>query len=364
MKKLLIMLVVLLFTHSACAESAFLPVDTETFLPVTDADGVTRLEWNGPILPAGTAFELLETAITGWECRLTETNEAVHKFARIAFSDENGESHEAWVMAHNLNRAVPAELTTEEQALSYARRFLGNQYVLADDGNGDVRITRQENGWLAELLNQSSGTTHELLVDPKGRVQYYLDRSYQAPPLSEGAVHDDALARLADTYGMHGVLEWSSRELLPDVGYNSVATVAYDEASKIFTFIIDGFDYYVALQAEPAVRMVAYGDLNTAGGRYAGCLSRDQARAIAAEALVSECGLSTGSTSLLSLLQADLCIKPDWWTSADVPLPYWCLQFQLLPSAAGEAFQEYQVLIDASTGDVLEITHPGQMANG
>jgi len=29
MKKLLIMLVVLLFTHSACAESAFLPVDTE-----------------------------------------------------------------------------------------------------------------------------------------------------------------------------------------------------------------------------------------------------------------------------------------------------------------------------------------------
>ena len=364
MKKLLLTLMLVFLVGTACAETSVLPADTDTFTPMLEADGVTYLEWNGPILPEGTEYELLETIITGWECRLTDYDEAVHKFARIAYTDEAHQRQEAWVMAYSLNRAQPADLTTAERAQAYAMRFFSNQYVLAGDENSRLQLSRVPSGWQAELLDASGTVTHELLLTHNGHVQYYLDCKYKAPDVSQAVAHDDDLAELADSYGAHGVLEWSSRELLPGVGYNSVATIDFEEESKVFTFIIDGFDYYAALAVEPSIRMVAYGDMHF-NARYGDYLSRDEAYDLAVLAMMRECNLNADeAANLLVPLQSSFCAKPYYWTNAYVPLPYWCFQIEALPAAANEAPLTYQILIDAKDGGVLEITPPEKMPNG
>lgn len=364
MKHILLTLLLILLVGSAGAETTVLPIDTETFTPMQAADGVTFLEWKGPTLPKGTEYELLETVITGWECRLTDSDEAVHKFARIAYMDESAQRQEAWVMAYNLNRALPADLTAIEQAQACAKRFFSNQYVLAGDENSRLQVSQVPSGWKAELMDVDGSVTHELLLTQNGHVQFYLDRTYEAPDLSPAVVHDDNLAELADSYGAHGVLEWSSRELLPTVGYNSVATIDFNEKTKVFTFIIDGFDYYTALAVEPTVRMVAYGDMhfNTGFGEY---LRRDEAYELAILAMMRECSLDADAAAeRLILLQSHFCTKDFYWTSTHVPLPYWCFQIQLLSATANKTPLTYQILIDAKDGSVLEITPPDQMPLG
>lgn len=361
MKHFLMILLVLLI-GCICAEAAVLPVDVETFTPVQNEKGETCLEWNGPLLPAQTSYELMETVITGYDCNLSSRNEIAHKFARISYRDAQGETQEAWVMAHNLNRAQIARLDTEQKAEDYARRFFTNQYVLAADADSPIRITTADDGWKAELLSADGSVTHELIVRRSGLVISYRDLRYQAPDISHAAVHDDELAQAADVYGAHGVLEWSSRELLPDVGYNSVATI--DRTGDIFTFVIDGFDYYVALETEPAVRMVAYGDMRL-GASYGDYLSREEALDFAKLALRRECHLTSEEADALLLpLQAHFCAKPYHWTNAYVPLPYWCFQMDLLPTAEGEDPVQYQVIINADDGGVLEISDPASMGNG
>ena len=364
MKRLLIALLLVLLLGTACAEAAVLPMETDTFTPMQDEDGVTYLEWNGPVLQSGTEYELLETVITGWECRLTDYDEAVHKFARIAYTDEANQPKEAWVMAYSLNRAMPADLLTAEQAQAYARRFFSNQYVMAGNENSRLQISKVPSGWKAELLDASASITHELLLTHNGHVQSYLDLAYKAPDVSQAVAHDENLAELADTYGAHGVLEWSSRELLPGIGYNSVATIDFDEESKVFTFLIDNFDYYTAFAVEPSMRMVAYGDMHF-DARYGHYLSRDEAYQLAVLAMMRECNLNADEAkNLLVLLQSHFCAKPYYWTNAYVPLPYWCFQIEVLPASALEAPLSYQILIDAKDGGVLEIASPEEMANG
>lgn len=207
-----------------------------------------------------------------------------------------------------------------------------------------------------ELVDPEQAVIHELIVDKSGQVIQYRDLSCQPADLSRGCVHSDVLAEQADSYAAHGVLEWSSRELLPDVGYNSVATI--DRTGDVFTFIIDGFDYYVALEMEPEVRIAAYGDMRL-GASYGNYLSRAEAHELAQLALLRECSLP--EEAVLSLFCANFCAKPYEWTNAYVPLPYWQFQFDVTD---GEAISHYQVLIDAKNGALLEISDPSLMGNG
>lgn len=362
MKRSLWVLLLVVFIGCASVQAAVLPIDVETFTPLIDEQGETYLEWNGPVLPAGTTYELLETVVTGYDCKLASRNEIAHKFARISYQDAQGDAQEAWVMAHHLNRALLTHLDNEEEAQNYARRFFTNQYVLAASAEDSIQMTQLSNGWRAELLDSDGAVTHELTFRIDGQVIQYLELGYQSPDVSHAVIHDDGLAEDADVYGAHGVLEWSSRELLPEVGYNSVATI--DRTGDVFTFIIDGFDYYVALEVEPVVRMVAYGDMQL-GASYGDYLNRAEALELATLALMRECHLlpEEASTQLMTL-QSNFCAKPYQWTNAYVPLPYWCFQMNLVPASETEDIAQYQVIINAADGGVLEISDPAAAGNG
>ena len=364
MKRCLLALLVLLMLGTACASAAVLPMDTETFTPIVDEKGVTCLEWDGPVLPAGLEYELKETVITGWERRFEPYTVAGHKFARITYTGADGGARDAWVMAHNLNRAQFTPLNTEEAALGYARRFLQNQYVQAATAETPVRVSPMEGGWKAEALDDQGSVTHVLMMDENGVVLQFADLLYQPVDVSGGAEHNDALANLADTYGAHGVLEWSSRELLPGVGYNSVATIAFNQETHTFTFLIDHFDFYVALQVEPEVRMVAYGDMRT-DAAYGDYLNRQQALEIVIPALAQAQNLTEAElTKRLQVNHFTFSAKPHYWTTSDIPLPYWVIDCCILPETDDQLPQECLVLVDAQNGGVVEILDPAQMGNG
>lgn len=344
-------LLVALMLCCTAASAAVLPVDAKTFPAFTDKNGTIHLEWGGPVLPAWTEYELLETVVTDVNCVIGQCEEPFHKFAHIAFMDEKGQPQDAWGMAYELNRAMPADLAGDEKgAVAYAQRFFSNQYVLACEENADVEVTAGENVWNAVLKNEQGAITHTLRFDTAGRIISYQDEQFSPPGLAGGTEHSDELGAQAASCGAIGMLEWMSRELLPNVGFNSIATFAYDETAKVYSFAIDSTDFIVSVALEPELHIVAYADMDMPQTSYGDYLSLEAAEERGRALLAETCGLTEEEAAACTLNQSEFCMQQGDWSDEDTPLPYWYLWFITAP---GENYAEYDIMIDAATGDSL-----------
>lgn len=339
----------------APAESGVLLRDTETFPPVTWADGVTRLDWGGPILPAGTAYTVLEIAYTGWENELGVEAAPFRKFARIAYTDEAGKEQEAWVMYYNLNPALPVELNTEEDAMQYARRFFTNAYVQAAGEDSPITVAPRENGWRAYLKDAQGQITHSLSFESNGKIAWYQDCGQPLqPPMF--TVHNDRLSDAADACGVSGLLEWFAQELLPMESFESIGTV--EQNGSLFSFFINRRDQYVLASAEPTPHIVRYINF-TLEDVIEPYLGREDALSLAWEALRKDQNLSESEARTWEATDANFRFQHFVDGQPSLPGPYWAFVF-----ARPDAENGYEVLLNAQTGEVLQINHPIPLGNG
>lgn len=339
----------------AQAESGVLPQDTETFPPVTWADGVTRLDWGGPTLPAGTAYTVLEIAYTGWESELGVDTAPFRKFARIAYTDEAGKKQEAWVMHYNLNPALPADLVSEEDAVRYARRFFTNAYIQAAGEDDPIAVTPRENGWRAYLKDAQGQITHSLSFESNGKIAWYQDcgQPLQPPVFTE---HDDKLSAAADVCGVSGTLEWFSSELLPLESFESIATVEQD--GDLFSFFINRNDQYVLASAAPTPHIVRYINF-TLEDVMEPYLSREEALSLAEEALGKEQNLSNAELQTWAISDESFHFQRTVNGQPTLPGPYWTFVF-----AQPDTENGYEVLLNVQTGEVLQINPCVPLGNG
>lgn len=339
----------------AQAESGVLPRDTETFPPVAWADGVTRLDWGGPTLPAGTAYTVLEIAYTGWENELGVEVAPLRKFARIAYTDEAGKEREAWVMYYNLHPALPVELNSEEDAMQYARRFFTNAYVQAAGEDSPITVTPCETGWRAYLKDAQGQTTHSLSFERDGKIAWYQDcgQPLQPPMFTE---HNDRLFATAEDRGVLGTLEWFSQELLPLESFESIATVEQD--GSLFTFFINRKDQYVLASSVPTPHIVRYINF-TLEDVIEPYLGQEDALSLAWEALRKGQSLSESESQNWEATDANFRFQRFVDGQPSLPGPYWAFVF-----AEPDAENGYEVLLNAQTGDILQITYPIPLGNG
>lgn len=336
-------------------ESGVLPRDTETFPPVTWADGITRLDWGGPTLPAGTAYTVLEIAYTGWENELGVDTAPFRKFARIAYTDETGKEQEAWVLHPNLNSALPVELNTEADAEQYARHFFTNEYIQAAGADSPITVASRENGWRAYLGDAQGQITHSLSFESNGKIAWYQDcgQPLQTPTFTE---HDDKLSNAADVCGVSGMLDWAAVVLLPLESFESIATVEQD--GSLFSFFINRKDQYVLASAEPTPHIVRYINF-TLQDIIEPYLSQEDAIPLAWEALRKDQNLAESEKQNWGLTDADFHFQRFVDGQPSLPGPYWALIF-----AEQDAETGYEVLLNAQTGDVLQIRSAIPLGNG
>lgn len=336
----------------SCASAAVLPVDTETYPEAQTYEGDVVLQWDGPVLPARTEYELLETVVTDFSMTLGKCEEPGHKFALISYRNANGEQQKAWVMDYNLNRVQSGVYVTEETALAYARRFFGNQYILALKEDSEITLTHDEPIWLAELKDASGHVTHTLYFTDGGLILDYRDLSVELPTLEGGFHHVDELGAAAAADGATAMLEWMSRELLPQTSFESVATFGYDAKQSMYSFSLNGAEELAMVLMEPEMRVASYTDLSRPDARYGTYLTANEAIAIAQEQLFSgEYGLSPEEADLYTVTYTELGTQKADWLTVDVSLPYWHMVFTDTENGS----MEFDAVVDAITGDVLYI---------
>lgn len=331
----------------AQAESGVLPADAETFLPVRWADGTTRLDWGGPVLPEGTAYTLQEIAITGWDSVLGDDSLPFRKFARISYTDENGENQEAWVMHYLLNLALPVQLTAEDEAVRYARRFFTNAYIQAAEADTPIAVTPREGGWRARLQDAQGQVTHALSFDTDGKIAWYRDFVQPlVPPAS--CEHSESLAEAADQSGVSGMLEWASQELLPMESFESIATV--EQNGNQFCFLINHQQHYVLASAEPTPHILQYINMET-GDAAEPYLSREEALGFAREALRKAADLP--EDEVWECTEARFRFRRSVEGDPSLPGPYWSFVF-----IAPDETLQYQILLNAQSGELLQALVP------
>ena len=337
------------------AESGVLPRDTETFTPVTWADGITRLDWGGPALPAGTAYTVLEIAYTGWDSELGVETAPFRKFARIAYTDEAGKEQEAWVTHSVLNLALPVDLISEEDAVQYARRFFTNAYIQAAGEDDPITVVPRENGWRAYLKDAQGQIIHSLSFESNGKIAWYQDCGLplQPPVYTE---HNDSLSSAANVCGVSGMLDWASDELLPLESFESVATV--EQNGSLFSFFINRRDQYVLASAEPTPHIVRYINF-TLEDVIEPYLGREDALSLAWEALRKDQNLSESEAQNWECTDANFRFQYSVEGQPSLPGPYWAFVFAELDSENG-----YEVLLNAQTGELLQINDPIPLGNG
>lgn len=334
---------------TTCASAAVLVMDTRTYPEAVSEEGVIQLQWDGFDLPKGTEYELVKTEITDGNCIIGKCEEPFQKFAQIAYTDETGEQL-AWVMAYDLNRAFEGDYGSEKAAESYAQRFFSNQYVQAATENTEVNLKRTPDGWQAELADASGKASHRLCFTENGTILSYRDLSFTLPSLAGGAEHVDELGNAAHANGSIGMLEWMSRELLPNMSFQSIATFAHDEEKNVYSFNADRGEHFISVAVEPELHITAYTAMVHPSARYGEYLTSAEACAIGRKLLVASCGLTPEEADLCTIRQTEFNTWPGTFGSVEITEPYWYVWFS---TPDGENYAEFDIMIDAATGEGL-----------
>lgn len=248
-------------------------------------------------------------------------------------------------------KGTTVSIGSEAAARAFAEAFFASPYVNeAPDGRA-ITVSKTQEGWQAAL--DSTDGTLSVSFTEAGRISQYQNEAYPLPTL-EGIVTEPIPlndVRRIDTL---------RNALFPDMPNNTCGIYASEGDASFY--VLDSFTFWLGLVLNTdTIRLVAYTDLETDAARYPGYLTRGEAAAAARRAIAEACGLTAGQTEGLSLLQADFVLQKNVWTDADVPLPYWFIVFG---DTADGTKTRYEALIDAQTGDTLELHDPATAGNG
>lgn len=349
MKKWMILLLALLLCMGcAHAQTTALPMDARIYIEREMADGSVTLEGLERTIPAGTLCTVEEVAETDESCSLTSMARPFHRFARVSYHDAQGEAREDWVMLYSVNLAVTQKLETPDQVQAYARRFFSNQYVMAANEETSISHDPAGDGWRVELKDEQGNVTHYAIFDSMGRVAQYRDLSFEVPDVSGGACYQEELSNAANETGAMPALEWISKELFPDAGFNSVPCQFYDEETDVYTFFVDSFDYYVCVQAGEQPRLMAYGDFRQEDGGYPGYLTRAEALEKALQTIQQDFALDENA-AVDAVFASFSIAEPEWLQAGDCAAQ-WEITLRLF---ANDIMSEFWISLDAQTGEVI-----------
>lgn len=251
--------------------------------------------------------------------------------------------------------AAGAAVGGEEDAAAFVRAFLASPYVDEAPDGRTLTLTQTESGWRAELADPNRALpTLTLCFTADGRIEQYENSAFPPPSLAGFAIENDtplnravAIDRLRDA-------------LFPAMDNNACGVYARQGGAEFFA--VDNFTSWLGLVPEgDALKVVAYGDFGTGEARYPGYLTRGEAAAVAENALAEAYGTSAGWAEGLRLMQGEFVLQAGHWTDAEVPLPYW---FFVFGDEADGLKSQYTALIDAQTGEVLELRDPSETGNG
>ena len=245
-------------------------------------------------------------------------------------------------------------IDNEDDAYRFAEAFFTSPYV---DGLSDgctMTITHAENSWQAVLAPaDTSLPTLTLRFAASGRIQQYQNSDYVLPTLDGFSIEEDISFEEINNVD-------TLRVLLPHMENNTCAV--YAREGNVAYYNVDTFYVWLGLaMGEPTPELVAYCDLETDGARYPGYLSRAEAEEAAKLALAETYGSAAEQADHYKPIQADFVLQEGLWPYPDMPLPYW---FLVLGDEAGGLERQYEVLIDAATGEILEINDSAAIGNG
>lgn len=251
--------------------------------------------------------------------------------------------------------ATGAPLDGAEAARALAEAFFASPYVAETTQGRTLTVSQTESGWQAVLAAPDAQTpTLTLLFATDGRIQQYENSAYPLPTLDGFAL--EAGGSLEDARKLDALRD----ALLPCMEYNEGGV--YARVGDVAFYALDRFCHWLGLRREgDALRLVAYVDFGTDAARYPGFYTRAEAAAASRQALAEAFGLTAAQTEGFTLQQADFILQQGLWTDATVPLPYW---FVVFGDEADNCKSQYEALIDAATGEALELRDPSASGNG
>jgi len=251
--------------------------------------------------------------------------------------------------------AADDPIVSEEDALAFAETFFSSPYVNETQDGRTLSVEQTEGGWRA-VLNDPSETLPALTLyfTADGRVAQYQNSAYALPVL-EGFTMEEAPST------DNAVMIDAIRDALFPSMNNHACGVYAREGDAVF-FVVDNFAEWLGIVTDgDTPKIVAYGDFGADDACYPGYLTRGEAAAAAAAALADAFGADADLEENLVLMQGEFIMQEYRWTDADVPLPYW---FFLFGDETDGLKSQYTALIDAETGEVLEIHDPSETGNG
>ena len=246
-------------------------------------------------------------------------------------------------------------LDGEADARSFAEMFFASPYVADGLEGRTLTLSQTADGWQAVLAPADSAQPAlTLWFTSAGRIQQYQNTDYALPSLDGFAIEPDG--SLADAH----MLDAIRNALFPYMENNEGGVFAREGDAAFYA--LDRFSKWIGLvqNAEPP-RIIAYGDFGTGAARYPGYLTRAEAVAAGRQALAQAYGLAADEAESFLVMQAEFIMHQGVWTDADVPLPYW---FMVFGDPADDYKSQYTALIDAQTGETLELHDPSTSGNG
>ena len=257
---------------------------------------------------------------------------------------------------NDVQKPVAANVTigSEAAARAAAEAFFASPYLNETLDGRVLTLTKIPEGWQAVLAPADEAQpTLTVWLTADGRVQQFENSAYALPTLADmdsQSIPLDDLRRI-DTL---------RNALFPDMPNNTCGLYARDGEASFYDLDSDTFWLGLVLNTD-LIKLVAYVDLETDAARYPGYLTRGEAAAAAKRALAEAYGLTAKQTEGLVLIQSVFTMDARRWTDADVPVPYW---FLVLGDEADGTKTRYEALIDAETGDTLELHDPDSVGNG
>jgi len=245
-------------------------------------------------------------------------------------------------------------LDDEAAARAFAETFFASPYVDEPLQAHTLAVTQAAYGWQAVLTPDDAALpTLTVWFTADGRVQQFKNSAYALPSIAD---IDTQMVSLDDARR----IDTLRNALFPDMPNNECGL--YASADGASYYVLDRFTFWLGLIMEPdLIKLVSYIDLQTDAAGYPGMITRGEAVAAARQTIAETYGLSADTVNRLTVTQADFVLQSGIWTDADVPLPYW---FVLLADPADSYQSQYNALIDAETGEILECHDPATAGNG
>lgn len=254
-----------------------------------------------------------------------------------------------------LGGASHVVIDAEEDALAFAETFFASPYVNESPDGRTLNVEQTEGGWHAVLADPNGALPAlTLRFTADGRIAQYENSAYPLPfldnfTMEEMPVTDNAV-----------MIDMIRDALFPYMNNHACGVFARDGDAVFFS--VDNLTEWLGIVMNIGTpKIVAYGDFGTDEACYPGYITHGEAEALAVTALADAYGTGTDLAQNLVLMQGEFILQEHRWTDADVPLPYW---FFLFGDETDGLKSQYTALIDAQTGEVLEVHDPSETGNG